>query len=311
MELTREAYQTIVKNISNKSDLCRLARVSKAFQRAVEYVLYNTIYMRDSQRTMDLCNTLAASGRLASLVNTFTLFIVDGDGGEEDSSENSNRITEEFWESLASALRKVTRLRFLNIHVDGDASQAWILRECTFQLRTFHCDFSWDSYLAGFLNTQMMLRDLYISDYSTNHDTAAQEEGDASTIPSVLTIQQHAMPLLTSFECSFMDAMTCFVQGRPITRVKTCFSREDMPGKKQELDRLAVDLRRSTKRLRSLDLADSSYTEEFSLIILAELAPKLPEVRYLGTLVLPVGLEVRSSSFSICLGQWCISWPLS
>ena len=89
MELTREAYQTIVKNISNKSDLCRLARVSKAFQRAVEYVLYNTIYMRDSQRTMDLCNTLAASGRLASLVNTFTLFIVDGDGGEEDRVEGA------------------------------------------------------------------------------------------------------------------------------------------------------------------------------------------------------------------------------
>ena len=66
---------------------------------------------------------------------------------------------------------------------------------------------------------------------------------------------------------------------------------------------LVTSLRRSTKRLRTLDLADSSYTEEFSLVVLRQVATNLPDLRYLGTLVLPVGIEVRApfnlSSFTL------------
>jgi hypothetical protein len=93
-------------------------------------------------------------------------------------------------------------------------------------------------------------------------------------------------------ECTFTEAAATLVPGRPVTRLKTCFSSASIPAKRTELSSLVSKLSLSTRPLRTLDIADSSYTEEFSMEILRGIALHLPIVealRYLGTLVLPIG----------------------
>ncbi|THH07113.1 hypothetical protein EW145_g3616 [Phellinidium pouzarii] len=329
MELSREAYQLIVQNVGSRADLCTLARVSRAFQRAAERALYNTILMKRPRATVDLCNTLAANVRLAVFVDALTIFVQtesdkggdEGDGekddeDEEESSKSSGADASGFpanyWEGVSAALRQMTRLRFFNLHVDGDAAYAWILRGCTFKLHSFHCDLVWDANLIEFLETQDQLLDLYLADYVSPVTAAPTPQPEAgsrpqslvppppspqSSAPSSATIRASSLPALSTLECSFIDAITALVPGRPVSRVKTCFSSADTPGKTAELRQLGASLRRATGaaaahgRVYSLDLADSAYTEDFSLVVLAELSRRLPELRYLGTLVLPVGLE--------------------
>lgn len=305
MELSREVYQLIVRHVGNRSDLCSLARVSKAFQRAAEPSLYNTLLMRDPRQTVKLCSILSSQDRLAILVEALTVFALareDREDEEEDvegkgSEEDDIWLPEDFWVSLAAALRHLSHLRFFNIHIDGESTRAWILRGCEFQLRAFHSDFAWDSDLVEFLNSQSVLMDLYLADYTANlpgiRQGEEEEEDNAVPTPTTSTIHPHSLSKLSAIECSFTDAMAALVPGRPVTRIKTCFSREDTSGKTSELSQLLAALQRSTGPLRSLDLADSSYTEEFSLAVLREIVPRLPNLRYLGTLVLPIGLEVR------------------
>lgn len=342
MELSREAYQLIVQNIGNKADLCTLARVSKPFQFAAERALYNTLYMRDPGETVTLCKLLASQHRLAIHVDALTVFVNEGlsdnepsdkDDGYDQADEadevgGGKTFPDNYWEALAGALQRTIRLRFFNLHIDGDPSHAWILRDCTFKLRTFHCDLAWDEHLVSFLDTQNRLEDLYLADYaviSTLVDTGpaviqvrdpeceapppgtptsplstpASQYGEqvfstmqSSVVHPVTVIDGRALSALSTLECSFADAFTTFTPGRPIARVKTCFSREDSAGKAQELTQLLGSLRRSSRPIRCLDLADSSYTEEFSLTVLGEVTRYLLELQYLGTLVLPVGREV-------------------
>lgn len=320
MELSREIYQLITQNVSSKTDLCSLARVSRQFRRASERALYNTLYMRDPNATIKLCSTLVSASRLAALVDALTVFAGIDENSASDSEEGEDEegeswaeeisLPENYWESLAHALRCVVQLRFFNLHIGGVADKAWILRDTTFRLLSFHCDLAWDVDLVVFLNRQDRLHDLYLADYTISSrppGLIASEEpldGEAESVhqpqsdallpaSSSLMPDAEALPALSTLECSFIDAIATFANRRPLTRVKTCFSREDTAGKTGELERLCEGLLMTSTRVRSLDLADAAYTEEFSLSVLGALVPRLPELRYLGTLVLPVGLEVR------------------
>ena len=183
MDLSREAYQLIIRHVGNRSDLCTLARVSKSFQRAAEPSLYNTLVMRDARKTTKLCSVLSAQDRLAVLVDALTVFAAaahsdseeSGRSEEDQSDESDPALPEDFWDLLSAALRRMKRLRFLNMHINGDSDRAWILRGCTFQLRAFHSDFAWDSDLANFLNSQNLLKDLFLADYAANHPTLHQD----------------------------------------------------------------------------------------------------------------------------------------
>lgn len=284
MEPSQEMCQLIVKHTSQRSDLCVLARVSKLFQHAAERALYNTVYMQDPDKTIALCDVISTRCCLPTYVKALTVTTHDGDV----------TMPEKYWSSLAGALQKTSRLRSLIFHIDGNIDQAWILRDCTFQLHTFHCDFSWDADLVSFLNTQKDMLDLYISDYRP----------PTSYNPS---IDPQSLPRLATIESNYNEGIRDLVPGRPILRVKTCFSRESDAEKKEELLALTAALMRSKRSLISLDLADATYTEHFSLVVLQEVSRSLPHLRYLGTIVLPIGKEVndfsilRSSDYSLTI----------
>ncbi|OCB91136.1 hypothetical protein A7U60_g1618 [Sanghuangporus baumii] len=290
MELSREAYQLIVQHVNSRSDLYALTLTSRAFQRTAERALYNTLVLSDPSITVNICRTLSHNPHLGALVDALTILASpheeDDDGGAE--------LPGEYWVRIASTLAQTTRLRHLNIHASGETVFAWVLREAKFKLESFCCDLAWDEDLVNFLNFQNRLRDLYLSDFPPPSPSSIHDEKSGATESSSsnnLAIRPDALPALSILECSFIDAIAALVPGRPVTRVKTCFSREDVPGKTEELRKLAASLQRSSTRVRSLDLADASYTEDFSLAVLGTMQRHLPELRYFGTLVLPVGLE--------------------
>lgn len=293
MELSREVYQLIVQHISSRSDLFALTLTSRALQRAAERALYNTLVLNDPATTVNICHTLSSNPRLSSLVDALTIF-ASPSTAEDNESDNAVDLPDGYWESIASALVLTARLRHLNIHVDGDTSFAWILHGARFKLESFHCDLSWDADLINFLNSQERLRDLYLADYtSPSLPSVTRDEADCDpqALPvNAVTIRADALPILTILECSFIEAVNVFVPGRPVTHIKTCFSREDTPGKTEELRKLGTSLRRASTKVRSLDLADSSYSEDFTLTVLNTISQRLPDLRYFGTLVLPVGL---------------------
>ncbi|KAJ8521725.1 hypothetical protein ONZ45_g1629 [Pleurotus djamor] len=305
MELSLEAYRNIVNYVGNRSDIATLCRVSKGFQYVAQRALYNTLYLRNVHSTISVCHTLSTSPRLAGLVDALTVSLSDkeqdndsdsGDGSQSraglDEEENAPSITD-FWEAIASALRITSRLRYLNIHINSSAaSVAWILQGCAFRLRGFHCDLDWDLDLVTFLNTQTDLDDLYILDYQ--EDTPST----VSSSPS-LRLLSTALPNLSTLECTFSEAAVAIVPGRPITHLKSCFSRTVIEEKHAEMSLLFSKIRHSSRRLRALDIADSSYTEPFSMELLRHVIrtkATVSELRYLGTLVLPIGGQEVTSN---------------
>ncbi|KAJ3515825.1 hypothetical protein NLJ89_g1516 [Agrocybe chaxingu] len=259
MELTLEAYRNIVKYIGSRADIANLCRVSKGLRRAAERALYNTLFLRNDEETTILCNTLANSSRLAFLVDALTIFLSEeSDSSDEDDDYIQQEHTDlpaTFWPSVARALQKTTRLRYLNVHINNGSTTAvaWVLRGCTFQLRRFHCDFDWNDDLVTFLDGQTDLEDLYILDYSNKSTTPTPTSPDSSLHP-IISLGAQSIPKLAMLECTFSEAAVALVPGRPITHLKTCFSRTEIVSKREEMHQLLAKVSTSTAPLRSLDL---------------------------------------------------------
>lgn len=294
MEVPLGVYRLIVKYVGSRADLCTLCRINKEFQRVAEQALYNTIYASDVWDTFGMCSLFSRTPRLAAIVEDLTLFVGDEDDGDS-RPQSEVRLPNDFWSTVSEALHQTTRLRFLNLHLDnaGDPAQAWILDGTAFQLRSFRCDLQWDGHLVSFLNTQTDIDDLYIVDYSVSEDTAQTSTSVSSALDPA------ALPNLSTLECTFAEAACALVPTRPISRLKTCFSKTRLAEKREELLLLFSNLIETTHPLRSLDIADSSYSDSFSMELLASvvrLQSQVHDLRYLGTLVLPVdGHVVRSS----------------
>ncbi|KAI0775587.1 hypothetical protein BD413DRAFT_611104 [Trametes elegans] len=293
MAFPPDACTLIVKYVSDsRSTLVALCTVSKRFQVPAERALYNTLHLQGYELTTTVCRFLARTPRLAVLVVALSIYgqehDTDTDNDEASSEESSEEEDEDqdeqppddYWKALGSALQATTRLRHLNLYLQGRSQndQAWILESCTFQLRTLHCDLSWDANLQSFLATQSKLSDLYLSDFQS-----------LTIAPSIST--SNFVPKLSILECTFSEAAVALVPDRPVCRVKTCFTHSRLEEKRTELQILVAALRQSKKRLRALDIADSSYNADFSLELLGRITsqPALcSDLRYIGTLVLPV-----------------------
>ncbi|KAJ6483275.1 hypothetical protein C8R45DRAFT_1054018 [Mycena sanguinolenta] len=324
MDVSLEAYCNIVRSVARRSDIAALCGVNRAFRNAAERALYNTLIFSDKDPR--LCMTLAISPRIASLVVALTVQVRRRqDGGQETSDSDSDS---PYWAAVAGALRNTTRLRHLTIDISDpvDCASAWVLDGCTFQLHTFHCEFDWDHMLCAFLGTQSQLYDLSLRDYREPESPQAAAEAHnpvSSTgiddpnsvttrtdksIPSHNTTPKSTtsliIPALTTLECTFSEATVMLVPGRPLSRLKTCFSRSDSVGKRAELMALFGALRRSRVPLRALDLADVSYTESGAMELLHRIVHTQitsSELRYLGTLALPIGGRKRLHFYGLLM----------
>jgi hypothetical protein len=195
--------------------------------------------------------------------------------------------------TLAQGLRALTRLRFLTIYLGRvpSTAHAYILRDTTFSLRSFHCDLAWDADLAAFLETQARLADLYIGDFGAPR-----------------TLSATALPALAVLECTFTEAAAALVPDRPVTHLKTCLSAPGRADKDAEVRVLASALAKAARPLRSLDIADSTYEPLCGPGALRALrdggGSALAGLRYVGTLALPVGGDhVRPTFSCLCVSQ--------
>ncbi|KAJ4494580.1 hypothetical protein C8J55DRAFT_99387 [Lentinula edodes] len=284
------------------------------------------------------------------------------------SSARARPETEEtLWPAISDALKKMSRLRHLSIVIDGSFSSpysgrlAWILTDCPFRLKSFHSDMRWDENLVRFLNVQDEIEDLYIGDYDEGEEAGEVEEstgldektpvttrpsgpvGPRASHNSLLTLSPTALPHLFTLECTFSEAAIAIVPGRPVSRLKTCFSRTDPEGKRAEMKVLFEGLGKALVPAKNrsgarggraaqegvmggggrggwyaLDIADAEYEENFAMDLLRAVvnltlvrsgsgghgraagATKSTgslslkgTLRYLGTLVLPVGGRER------------------
>ncbi|PPQ72817.1 hypothetical protein CVT24_012893 [Panaeolus cyanescens] len=310
MELTLEAYRNIVRSVGNRADISTLCRVCQGFRNVAEKALYNTLFLQDDEGTELLCRTLAGSPRLAFLVDALTISI-ESEDEDDTSSEKSDmedttplQLPESFWPSIALALESTTQLRYLNIHLPSDGnfsnSLSWVLKNTTFKLRKFHCDLAWDSDLVLFLKRQTLLEDLYIQDYVEGHDPPV-DDSHSQTIPPTLDTQD--MPRLSMLECTFSEAAIALVPGRPITHLKTCFSRDEPNSKREEMSQLLSRIARSTQPLKSIDIGDSLYSEAFSIELLTAIVntKAMKKICYLGTLALPVHGRERLQFYGLLM----------
>lgn len=277
-----------------------LSTVSKQFQTAAERAIYNTLDVRGYDRTITVCNVLRHTPRVSMLVVALSVYGEEEESADEDEDEDESDSDSEpesdYWHVLHEALVRTTRLRFLNLYfTSGDQpDKAWVLDGCTFQLKTFHSDLIWDDHLASFLFTQSRLCNLFLADY--------REAAPGEMAPPVLFTSAAFLPKLAVLECTFSEAATSLVPGRPVVRVKTCFTHSKLEEKREELREIVAALRRSRKRLRALDIADSSYTSDFTLELLSALTSDgvlCADLRYVGTLVFPVdGRQVGQDPFT-------------
>ncbi|KAE9397586.1 hypothetical protein BT96DRAFT_976929 [Gymnopus androsaceus JB14] len=425
MELSLEAYRTIIKNVQSRSDLATLCLVSRSFRRVAERALYNTLYMREVDMTKKLCDALVGQPRVADWVEALTIAVEEDDGGQEeeeeeeeyDETEEDDQVDQDFrmdmaaavalslqnvvedsgapvastsarpepqenlWPVISRALQNMTRLRHLNILVNGspsssysysgDGSLGWILANF------FHTDMRWDEDLVKFLNSQVEIEDLFIGDYEEGEeeqeqDAAGQieevlreedEAGPGDTIPlpasqsqiisapsrsrprPELLLSPSALPHLTTLECTFSEAAVALVPSRPVSRLKTCFSRTDPVGKREEMKILFEALGKASPTIkpaasttssrsggntrsgregrvaggwRALDIADADYHEDFAMELLRAvvnvtlIVPRTRlgvgsglsmkgTLRYLGTLVLPVGGNERLLFYALLM----------
>ncbi|TFY79664.1 hypothetical protein EWM64_g4350 [Hericium alpestre] len=286
MELSPEIIYLITGYVPDKVDLCSLCQVSRNFRAAAERVLYSTLALTNPVQTRDACRMLADSPRLSNVILSLSITLEQ----ESDASDEPS-IPPDYWDSISQCLRMTTRLRSLNINVEnGDGlKKSWILNGVTFQLQIFRWDLAWDADLVTFLISQSRLVDLYIADF--NDDLPENE-----LITSNSLRQASTLPMLSSLECTFSEAVGILVPGRPVTHVKSCFSRSEQNEKRAEMAVLMSNLRLATKPLRSLNISDGSYRGDFSLEFLTNIVTAFTpavELRYLGALALPVDGDER------------------
>ncbi|KAK1227599.1 hypothetical protein PQX77_009399 [Marasmius sp. AFHP31] len=247
--------------------------------------------------------------------------------GSQDSTIKAGILPTDYWTSISNALRKTNALRHLNIHINGpaDTSCAWIFEGCSFRLRSFHCDLEWNPHLVSFLRTQVHLHDLYLIDFNDAHPISIPPNvkippTTPDTIIHIDTISPMGstfLPNLSKLECTFSEAAVALVPGRPVTHLKTCFSKSDMAEKMAELYHLFSQIRASTRRIRSLDIADSEYAEDFSMEMLRTVVATSStsmELRYLGTVVLPIGGRERLTFYGLLMRLpriACVEFELS
>ncbi|KAF8636239.1 hypothetical protein AX17_003724 [Amanita inopinata Kibby_2008] len=306
MQLSMEAYSMIVKYVSHHSDLATLCRVSKSFQNVAERALYNTLCMESVKQTTLICDTLANQPRLSQLAEALTIYLLeqqddeeqhgDGDSNTADpgivlaaASSSRTDVSKVSWELVARALQNMENLLHLNILLRANCpmSTAWILKDCNFQLESFHCDLDWGEHLVDFLNSQTRLKDLYILDYNVE----------------TRSLKADALPHLSKLECTYSEAAAAISTGRPITHLKTCFSHEAINQKRKELSLLVSSMRQTTCPIRSIDIADSSYSENFSTALLSSITTSLriTDLRYIGTLVLPTSPRERLEFYALLM----------
>ncbi|KAI0326216.1 hypothetical protein GY45DRAFT_1374110 [Cubamyces sp. BRFM 1775] len=272
VQLPPEIYSAIVSYASTR-DLLVLSRTSKAFQRAAEPKLYESMVLRDAQSIFLGCHAiLARDGFRGPYVRRMFIY---QDARRATARNNLAAAPPQFWYVIQDALTKTSHLETLLIH-DPTTSHSWILNSdhFKFQLREATLRLPWDSHMVSFLQRQHKLLTLTTADI--------QEDEDDRRVGS---LPPTALPILEVFSGPVL--VVAELLGSPLKRIQVTVDENTAP----LVPTIVADLGKIMKTLRTLSIL--GLPEDFVLDTVHMLANSVlaSEMRYLGILRLPMMRE--------------------
>ncbi|PIL34866.1 hypothetical protein GSI_02653 [Ganoderma sinense ZZ0214-1] len=264
VQLPPEVYSVIASYVHSR-DLLRLARTTKALQRAAEPRIYENVVLRDAQSAYLGCHSITMrDGLRAPYVKRFVLY---EDPRRSSPRNNFSAVSAQFWLIIQLALTMTVNLDSL-VFWDPLSAHSWILNheQIRFQLREANLRLPWDAHLVEFLQKQDKLQALNASD--------SAEDGPLCPLPPT------ALGALESFSGSVL--VVAELLGCPLTRLQIVLDDDTAP----ILPTVVGDLGKIMRGLRSLSMVNlpgSLLLETVQLVATSVFASTL---RYLGVLPL-------------------------
>ncbi|KDQ12010.1 hypothetical protein BOTBODRAFT_46079 [Botryobasidium botryosum FD-172 SS1] len=257
--LPAEVHGAIISHISDRADLCNLSMVSRALLFEAERILFRKIVMRSLRDITTKCSWILQRPRLARCIRE--LSIMSSVTRKQGALHGVLRL-------LASALRALPALRSLKIYFHGVplSSFACVLSRpeaFPFRLAQFACNFEVDRHLVSFLSMQRAISDLSL----TALDTARQPLLLHDALPNVAAVD---VPLVLA------PAVLC---GPSVSRA--CVRLPMFSSDIENADRVLAALQHTSGQLQAL-----SFRDAITFPLLQRIAPAVPELRYLGQLML-------------------------
>ncbi|KAI9068735.1 hypothetical protein FKP32DRAFT_1561039 [Trametes sanguinea] len=265
-QLPPEVFGAIASYATSQHDLLTLSCTSKAFQRAAEPRIYESMILRDAQSAFIGCHALLA--RDAFRAPYVKRMVIYQDPRRANARNNLAAAPLQFWLAIQHALTKTVNLESLYIH-DPVCSHSWIVdhQDIKFQLRETTLRLPWDSHVVSFLETQKKLLALVLLD--------AHYDGP------VYPLSPGALPILETFNGPLLVLPELL--GCPLKRIQMTAEHETAP----LIPTIVADLGKIMKTLRSLNIV--GLPEELVLETWHRLYRSLMKLPALTVIELDVG----------------------
>ncbi|OSC98186.1 hypothetical protein PYCCODRAFT_1471246 [Trametes coccinea BRFM310] len=269
-QLPPEIFSAIVSYATSQRDLLALSHTSKAFQRAAEPRIYESMILRDAQSAFIGCHALLA--RDAFRGPYVKRMVIYQDPRRVNARNNLAAAPLQFWLAIQHALTKTINLETLYIH-DPTLSHSWILddQSLKFQLREATLQMPWDSHMVSFLHTQKKLLALAVID--------AHYDGP------VYPLSPSALPILDTFNGPVLVLPELL--GCPLKRIQMTAEQETA----SLIPTIVADLGKIMKSLRSLNIVGLPEELVLETVHLVSNAVFASNLRYLGVLPFPIAIR--------------------
>ncbi|KAI8986296.1 hypothetical protein BD414DRAFT_56130 [Trametes punicea] len=266
IQLPPEIFSAIVSYAAPR-DLLTLSRTSRAFQRAAEPRIYESMTLRDAQSIYLGCHALLA--RNASRAPYVKRMVIYQDPRRVTARNNLAAAPPQFWLAVQHALTKTVNLESLVVH-DPTCAHSWILdhEHIKFQLREATLRLPWDAHTVSFLQTQHKLLSLAVAD--------AREDGP------LYPLSPAALPILETFNGPVL--VVAEVLGSPLKRIQMTVEEETTPF----VTTIVAGLGKIMKTLRNLCIVGLPEDLVLETLYLVSISGFASQLRYLGVLPLPV-----------------------
>lgn len=271
---------------ARRGDLAALCLTCKALQHEAEAKLYEIIMSGNIQITFRACQSMISQPRLGPYVRSFCFL--------PDSRRVQREIPEQFWITLQLALSRMRSLEYLFLQ-DPTFASSWVLSDIAhipFQLHEAKLLFYWDIHLVKFLESQNKLKSLHTIDGPVNVPTLHLEAG--------------SLPELRIFDGPLAAAEHIVHIGSTLTHLQVVLD------KNSEVDILTFipKLFHLASSLRALSILH--LPEGLSIDVFRSITKACPQLRYIGTIPLPLPRNVSLPPLSgplTPLSEWLLVTP--
>lgn len=240
-----ELYRMIIQYLNSQHDLCTLARVSRAFQVEAERVLYHSVYLHHTIKTLWRCESLANQPRLALNVRKLSI--------------NVDQYSP--FDSIARALNCCSRLRSLTLKGALWSDYSKVLDAViSTEIREFACNTRGEAGVLRFLERQPDLVEVEFEAHAFDFED----------------VSPNAIRNLHSFT-GHLTTAAALVPGRPVRRLIVT---SDMAC--DAMMRAVNRLSQGQGDLLALDLRTGVLREPIPWTILESIFTSLRELRFLG-----------------------------